>query len=161
MSDRSHPNVVRTQQAWDAVARGELGDGSDFADKLAVENGPGAGPWRVVEGKNAFFEFVLKLIPFFGDSWHQDGTCIYADDGCSISPVHETGQAPDGESIPRPGDLDQPLRPHGLTDRIWMVYSPTKRISPHSGSATSASYLPSRAESVPSAHLDYLARTHR
>lgn len=121
MSDRTHPNAVRTQQTWDAVARGELGDGSDFADGLSVENGPGAGPWRVVEGKDTFFEFVLKFIPFFGDTWHQDGTCIFADDRFSVSLVHETGQAPDGDRFDNQAIWISRFGPAGLTDRIWTV----------------------------------------
>lgn len=116
-----HPNLVTTQESWDAVARGELGGIDDFADDIIVENGPGAGPWRLVEGKDPFIEFVLKFVPYFGDSWHQDGTCVYADDTCTISVVRETGSAPDGDAFDNLAIWISRIRPDGTTDRIWTV----------------------------------------
>ncbi|MBS1837721.1 MAG: hypothetical protein JST64_08485 [Actinobacteria bacterium] len=116
-----HPNLVKAQDTWDAVARGELGDTDDFADDIVVENGPGAGPWRLVEGKDTFFEFVLTFIPYFDGSWHQDGTCIYADDRCTISLVRETGSAPDGDAFDNLAIWISRIRPDGTTDRIWTV----------------------------------------
>jgi hypothetical protein len=121
MSDASHPNLVKTQDAWDAIARGELAGADDFADDIVVENGPGAGPWRVVEGKEAFFTFVLQFIPFFEESWHQDGRCIYADDRCAISLVHETGTSPEGDKFDNMAIWITRFDAQGKTDRLWTV----------------------------------------
>lgn len=121
MSNTSHPNLIKAQESWEAVARGELGGVDDFTDDIVVENGPGAGPWRVVDGKEAFFEFVLTFVPYFKDSWHQAGTCVYADDRCTISLVHETGTAPDGDQFDNMAVWVTRLRPDGATDRIWTV----------------------------------------
>ena len=65
MDDALHPNLVRTQETWDAIAGGELAGLDDWTDTIVVENGPGAGPWRVVEGKDAFLNFAMQFIPFF------------------------------------------------------------------------------------------------
>lgn len=116
-----HPNQLSTQESWDDVAKGGTGDLDSFADDIVVENGPGAGPWRHVEGKQAFLEFVLEFVPYFGDTWHQDGTCVYADDRCSISVVHETGRAPDGEEFDNIAIWIGRIREDGSTDRIWTV----------------------------------------
>ncbi len=98
MDDALHPNLVRTQETWDAIAGGELAGLDDWTDTIVVENGPGAGPWRVVEGKDAFLNFAMQFIPFFEGTWHQDGHCLYADDRCTISLVHETGTGPEGDT---------------------------------------------------------------
>jgi len=116
-----HPNMVKAQEAWDAVARGELGGVDDFADAIVVENGPGAGPWRVVEGKEAFFTFILQFMPFFQGTWHQDGTCIYADDRCTVSLVHETGTGPEGDEFDNMALWVSRIDDEGKTDRLWTV----------------------------------------
>lgn len=116
-----HPNQVRAQEVWDALARGELAGLDDQAEGIVVENGPGAGPWRVVEGKDAFVNFVLQFIPFFGGTWHQDGHCLYADDRCVISLVHETGTAPSGDQFDNMAIWINRLDGDGLTDRLWTV----------------------------------------
>lgn len=121
MAGNPHPNLLKAQTSWDAVARGELGDVDDFADDLIVENGPGAGPWRVVEGKQAFFEFILTFVSYFQGSWHQDGTCLHADDRSTISLVHETGTAPNGDVFDNQAIWVTRIKPDGTTDRIWTV----------------------------------------
>ena len=114
-----HPNMVKTNEAWDAVRRGELGSLDDFTEDLVVENGPGAGPWRHVEGKAGFFEFVLKFMPFFQGTWHQDGQCVYADDRMTVSVVHETGTAPSGDVFDNMAVWVGRINDEGKTDRIW------------------------------------------
>jgi len=121
MTAEPHPNQIRTQAAWDAVGRGEFGDPDDFAEGLVVDNGPGAGPWQHLEGRDAFFEFVLTFVPYFGETWHQDGTCLYADDRSTISIVHETGQAPDGDPFDNMAIWVSRLDADGKTERIWTV----------------------------------------
>lgn len=63
MEDGAHPNLIKTQETWDALARGEIAGLDDQADDIVVENGPGAGPWRVVQGKEAFVNFVMQSSP--------------------------------------------------------------------------------------------------
>ncbi len=121
MDDALHPHLVRTQETWDAIARGELAGLDDQADTVIVENGPGAGPWRVVEGKEAFLNFAMQFIPFFGGTWHQDGHCIYADDRCTISLVHETGTGPEGDTFDNTAIWIGRIDADGKNDRLWTV----------------------------------------
>lgn len=121
MGDAPHPNLVKAQDTWDALARGELAGLDDQADNIVVENGPGAGPWRVVEGKEAFFTFVMQFMPFFKGTWHQDGRCIYADDRCTISLVHETGIGPNGDKFDNMAIWISRLDANGKNDRLWTV----------------------------------------
>lgn len=113
-----HPNFVRTEQSWEAVRRGELAL-DDLADAIVVENGPGAGPWRHVEGKDAFLAFVVPFVTFFAGTWQQDGHCIYADDSMSIALVHETGTAPSGDVFDNRAIWISRFGPDGRADRIW------------------------------------------
>jgi hypothetical protein len=121
MDDVLHPNGQKAQETWDALARGELAGLDDQADGIVVENGPGAGPWRVVEGKDAFATFVLQFIGFFGGSWHQDGRCLYADDRCTISLVHETGTGPNGDEFDNMAIWISRIDADGTNDRLWTV----------------------------------------
>lgn len=113
-----HPNFVKAQATWDAIGRGEM-NFDDLADDLVVDNGPGAGPWRHLEGKEAFFVFVMTFVPYFQGTWHQVGRCLYADDATTISLVHETGTAPSGDVFDNRAIWVSRLRPDGITDRIW------------------------------------------
>jgi ketosteroid isomerase-like protein len=113
-----HPNFVRTEQSWEAVRRGEL-NLDDLADDIVVENGPGAGPWRHVEGKDEFLAFVVPFVTFFAGTWNQDGHCLYADDVMSIALVHETGTAPSGDVFDNRAIWVSRFRADGKVDRIW------------------------------------------
>jgi len=121
MTEAQHPNLVKAQETWDAIARGELAGLDDFAEEIVVENGPGAGPWRVVEGKTGFFTFVMQFVPFFKGTWHQDGKCLYADDRCTVSLVHETGTGPSGDRFDNVAIWVSRINSEGKTDRIWTV----------------------------------------
>ena len=113
-----HPNFVKTQQLWDAIGRGALSL-DDLANDVVVENGPGAGPWRHVEGKEAFFSFVMKFVPYFQGTWHQEGRCIYADEASSVTLVHETGTAPSGDIFDNRAVWVGRFSAEGKIDRIW------------------------------------------
>jgi hypothetical protein len=117
-----HPNFARTQESWDATARGDFEPGiALMAPGLVVENGPGAGPWRHVEGLNGFVEFALAFVPLFGDTWKQDGHCIYADDRMSIALVKETGTAPSGDAFDNLAIWITRFGTDGQADRLWTV----------------------------------------
>jgi hypothetical protein len=83
-----HPNFIATQTSWDALADGDIATAFDgMADDIVVDNGPGAGPWRHVEGKEAFFTMAMQFVPCFQGTWKQQGRCIYADDSMSVALV--------------------------------------------------------------------------
>lgn len=75
----NHPNFDRAQAASDAGRLGDYGPTFDMlADEIILENGPGAGPWRVARGKE---DMALGLIEFsaaLGNTFRQDGRCVYA-----------------------------------------------------------------------------------
>ena|SRR5579863_3452559 len=64
MADTPHPNMVRAQEVWDALAKGEMIGLDDQADDVIVENGPGAGPSR---------SLVRGPIPVLS---RRPGTCV-------------------------------------------------------------------------------------
>ena len=118
----THPNQERTQANWDATARGDYEPGiMNMAPDIVVENGPGAGPWRHLEGRDAFVEFALAFVPRFGDTWKQDGRCVYADDRISISLVHETGTTPAGDEFDNLAIWIGRFDTEGQNDRLWTV----------------------------------------
>jgi hypothetical protein len=119
MSD--HPNMVKANDSWEALRRGEMGGLDEFTDDMKVENGPGAGPWRKLDNKVEFFTFAMKFVPFFQGTWHQDGRCVYADDRITISLVHETGKSPSGDVFDNMAIWVGRLNDEGKTDRVWTV----------------------------------------
>jgi hypothetical protein len=66
-----------------------------------MENGPGAGPWHRASGKDDLALMLPELAGSFGDTFHQGGRCVYADDRVSMY----VGR----------------LRPDGTTGRLWTV----------------------------------------
>ena len=93
----SHPNFDRTQAALNAARQGDYAPAFDtFTDDVLMENGPGAGPWHRARGKDDLALLLLLLLEFtssLGETFHQDGRCVYADDRVAISLIHETGTA--------------------------------------------------------------------
>ena len=72
-----HPNFAKTQEGWDAVAAGDFATAFELvSDDIVVDNGPGAGPWRHLEGKEAFFAMAMQFVPYFQGTWKQEGRCI-------------------------------------------------------------------------------------
>lgn len=52
--------------AWDAVAAGDYVTAiNDYAEDIVVDNGPGAGPFRHVEGRDAYIAAAFEFIPLF------------------------------------------------------------------------------------------------
>jgi len=118
----SHPNFDRAQAALDAARRGDYAPAFDaFADDVLVENGPGAGPWHRARGKDDLALLLLEFAASFGDTFHQDGRCVYADDRVAIALIHETGTAPGGDRFDNLAVYISRLRADGQTDRMWTV----------------------------------------
>jgi hypothetical protein len=64
---------------------------------------------------------LLELAASFGDTFHQDGRCVYADDRAAIALIHETGTAPSGDRFDNLAVYISRVRPDGQTDRMWTV----------------------------------------
>lgn len=117
-----HSNFTRTQQSWDGIAAGDFNPAIEqLAEDAVFENGPGAGPWRLLEGRDALIGMMMEFMPVFGDTWAQQGRCIYADDNKSISLVHETGTTPAGDQFDNMAVYVNRIRPDGVVDRVWTV----------------------------------------
>ncbi len=109
------------QAVWNATAAGDPMPAFEaLADDVIVDNGPGAGPWRHTEGKQAWIEFAMQFVPIFGDTWRQVGTCVYADERVSITVVHETGTAVEsGDKFDNLAIWVLRNSATGKVDRIW------------------------------------------
>lgn len=118
-----HPNLERTQAAWDGIAKGDhTAAWEALAPDLRVENGPGAGPWRTLNSRDELFGLLVHFAEVFGDTFHQEGQCIYADDDSAIVLVRETGtHAKSGDVFDNRAIYVSRIRPDGITDRLWTV----------------------------------------
>ncbi len=117
-----HPNLVKTQEIWDLVREDRAVEVLDsIADDIIIENGPGAGPWQHVSGKDAYVEMTLSFPALFEGTWNQDGRCIYADDIVAISLVHETGRLPNGDIFDNRAIWVSRINPEDQAERIWTV----------------------------------------
>lgn len=87
-----------------------------------MENGPGAGPWHRARGKDDLaLLLLLEFASSLGETFHQDGRCVYADDRVAISLIHEIGTAPSGDRFDNLAVYISRLRPDGQTERLWTV----------------------------------------
>jgi ketosteroid isomerase-like protein len=110
------------QAAWDALATGDPTAAFDvLAEDVVVDNGPGAGPWRHVEGREALADVLIKLAGQFNDDWKQVGQVVYADDELVITLVKETGTAPSGDVFDNLAVYVSRMGPDGRTNRLWTV----------------------------------------
>lgn len=117
-----HPNFVRSQASLDAARQGNYGPAfEDFTDDIVLENGPGAGPWHRAKGKGDVALLLLEFSSALGDTFRQNGRCVYADDRVAINLIHETGEAPGGDVFDNLAVYVSRLRPDGRTDRVWTV----------------------------------------
>ena len=84
-------------------------------------NGPGAGPWHRAPRKDDMALMLMEFAASLGDTFHQNGRCIYADDRVTISLIHETGEAPGGDRFAHRAVYISRGRPDGQVDRVWTV----------------------------------------
>jgi len=118
----NHPNFDRAEAALAAAREGDYGPGFDgLADDIVMVNGPGAGPWHIARGKDELALLQMEFSAALGDTFHQDGHCVYADDRVAINLIRETGKAPSGDLFDNLAVYVSRLRPDGKTDRIWTV----------------------------------------
>jgi ketosteroid isomerase-like protein len=118
-----HPNFDLTEAIHEATRNGDYGPAFEtFADDIIVENGPGAGPWHRAANKEAFTLMLLEFASQFGDTFHQGGRCVYADDRVVISLIHETGTAvASGDRFDNLAVYVSRMRPDGTCDRLHTV----------------------------------------
>jgi ketosteroid isomerase-like protein len=118
----NHPNFQKATAVLDAARRGDYGPAFEsLTDDVIIENGPGAGPWHRSEGKDDLALLQLEFTAALGDTFHQDGYCVYADDRVSINLVHETGKSLSGDLFDNVAVWVQRLDPDGRANRIWTV----------------------------------------
>jgi ketosteroid isomerase-like protein len=119
---QNHPNFVRAQAALDASKQGDYGPAFEGgADEVIMENGPGAGPWHIARGKEDVALMLLEFSAALGNTFHQEGRCVYADDRVTISLIHETGKAPSGDDFDNLAVYVNRVRADGKVDRVWTV----------------------------------------
>jgi ketosteroid isomerase-like protein len=117
-----HANFSKTQSTWDQINSGDYTHALDeVRDDVVVENGPGAGKWRHIEGKDAYVTMMMEFLPLFGDTWKQNGTCVYADDRMSISLVGESGKFANGDVFENLAVWISRFDKDGNVDRQWTV----------------------------------------
>jgi ketosteroid isomerase-like protein len=143
-------NQDRIEHGWARIAEGDLSVAFDMlADDVIFENGPGAGPWRLVEGKDAliamFFGFAAHVREF-----HQEGHCIYADEEKAISLVHETGLGAGDAVFDNRAVYVMRFRIDGKVDRVWTVDLDTEAMlrfwAPEGSSASLGVNIPTGTE---------------
>jgi ketosteroid isomerase-like protein len=118
----NHPNFDRAQAALDATRQGDYAPSFDlYADDIAWENGPGAGPWHRANGKDDLALMLMEFAGSLGGTFHQGGRCIYADDRVAICLIHETATAASGDQFDNLAVYTLRLRPDGQVDRAWTV----------------------------------------
>ena len=122
-TNKEPEHVARVQSVWDSLVAGDFAAALDSNnDGVIFENGPGAGPWRRTEGKDAFVDMAMKFIPIFGESWKQVGTCIFANEQFAVTLVAETGtHAGSGDPFDNRAVYISRFTKDGKTERVWTV----------------------------------------
>jgi hypothetical protein len=115
-------DIPEAQRPWDALAAGDPGPIFDaLAVDVIVDNGPGAGPRRHVEGRDALAHVLIGLASQFQDDWTQTGTVIFADDEKTVTLVGETGTALSGEQFRNLAVYVARYGTAGKVNRLWTV----------------------------------------
>ena len=68
----NHPNFDRAQAVLDAIRQGDYAPSFDlYADDIEYENGPGAGPWHRVRGKDDLALMLTEFATSLGGTFHK------------------------------------------------------------------------------------------
>jgi hypothetical protein len=115
--------MAETQAGWDSIAAGDVSSALDgLTPGVKMWHGPGAGPYAGYgEGIDRLVEMSMVFDQVFAGTWHQAGRCVYADDTCTVSLVHETGSAPDGATFDNRALWISRLDGEGKVDAMWTV----------------------------------------
>ena len=115
-------DIPSVQAMLDAAETGDYGPVFEsFAPNIIVENGPGAGPWRHAEGRDAFADVLLEFSAFFNGAFRQHGRCIYADNRVVINLIEERGCTAAGDTFENLAVYVTRVGADGLSDRLWTV----------------------------------------
>ncbi len=115
-------DVALVQELLDAAEAGDYGPVFEsFAEDIIVENGPGAGPWRHAEGRDAFANLLLEFSAYFDGTFRQRGRCIYADDRVVINLIEESGSTPAGDAFENLAVYVTRVGADDKADRLWTV----------------------------------------
>ena len=87
-----HPNATKFREVLDAVARGDVAAmyAATREDFVNI-NDIGAGPWREVHGRDAFFAFFGQFVEYLEGAFRQELMDIIGYDDHVVAIVHETG----------------------------------------------------------------------
>jgi ketosteroid isomerase-like protein len=87
-----HPNATEFRKVLDAIARGdvEMMYAATHEDFVNI-NDIGAGPWREVHGRDAFFAFFGQFVEYLEGTFRQELMDVIGYDDHVVAIVHETG----------------------------------------------------------------------
>ena len=115
-------DIASVQELLDVAEAGDYGPAFEsFDEDIIVENGPGAGPWRHAEGRDAFANVLLEFSAFFDGTFRQHGRCVYADDRVVINLIEESGTTPAGDKFENLAVYVTRVGADGGVDRLWTV----------------------------------------
>jgi ketosteroid isomerase-like protein len=94
-----HPNVTAAIAAFTALSQGDVGPSAALMtdDFAMVNHDNGAGDRHLIEGRDAFFEFLGAWFAFFEGTFAQEPLGIYGGEDHVVLVVHETGRV--GEAV--------------------------------------------------------------
>jgi ketosteroid isomerase-like protein len=94
-----HPNVTATIAAFTALGQGDTGPSAALMteDFVMVNHDNGAGDRHLIEGREAFFEFLGAWFALFEGTFAQQPLGIYGGGDHVVMIVHETGRV--GEAV--------------------------------------------------------------
>jgi len=87
-----HPHATKFRALIDSIAEGDLATiyAATSEDFWAV-NDIGAGPWREVHGRDAFFAFFGEFVAYLEGTFRQELMDVVGYDDQVVAVVHETG----------------------------------------------------------------------
>jgi hypothetical protein len=114
---------VRAQSVWDAMDDGDPMPALEaLTEDVVIDNGPGAGPWSHVEGKQEFINMYGAFLPVFGESFHQRGQCVFANSQFAVTLVSETGRHVESDEVfDNRAIYITRFDSDGKTERLWTV----------------------------------------
>jgi hypothetical protein len=118
-----HPNHQRVQAGWDGLAAGDMTAAAELtATDVKMIHGPGAGPFAGPgRGMDRMLEMALYFDEMFGGTFHQRGTCLYADEDVAVALVQETGTSQDGGVFKNRALWINRFGAEGKVDYVWTV----------------------------------------
>jgi ketosteroid isomerase-like protein len=92
-----HPNTTALLEAFAALAQGDTGPTAALLteDFVMVNHDNGAGDRHLVEGRDAFLDFLASWAAFLEGTWTQEPMGIFGDDDHLVMLVRETGRRGD------------------------------------------------------------------